>query len=162
MTQQVQKILVVFYSRTGHTRQVAEAIAAALDAELEAIEDVRSRRGIIGWLRSGREAWREQPAEIQPVGKDPSDYDLVVLGTPVWAGRMSSPLRRYIIDQAGRFNRLAAFCTLGGGGGDETLDQVATLCAQTPVARLMVTAGEFKSSAWRDKVAAFATACRGA
>jgi len=55
MTEQAQKILVAFYSRTGHTRQVAEAIAAALDAELEAIEDVRPRLGIIGWWRSGRD-----------------------------------------------------------------------------------------------------------
>lgn len=153
----MRNILVVYYSRTGHTRQIAEAIAAKCSANLEAIHDVSSRLGFLGYWRSGREAWREQTTEIRQVEKDPAAFDLVVIGTPVWAGRMSSPIRTYITEQRSRFKRIAVFCTLGGAGGEKTLARMAELCEQAPVAKLIVTERELKSGAFRamaDKFAA--------
>jgi len=59
-----KKILVVFYSRTGNTKKVGEAIAGELNCDTEQIMDVKSRMGIFGWLRSGREAMKEVIAPI--------------------------------------------------------------------------------------------------
>jgi len=47
------KILVVFYSRTGATRTVAQKIADLVKGDLEEIKDTRNRAGILGFLRSG-------------------------------------------------------------------------------------------------------------
>lgn len=126
--------LVVYYSRGGTTRQVAEMVAAGLKCEIEGIQDVRSRKGLFGWLRSGREAMRHVLPEIRPTVKDPGQYDLVVLGTPVWASLMSSPLRTYITQNQGKFKRVAFFVTFGGGGADRALNDLAELCGQQPVA----------------------------
>ena len=129
-----QKKLVVYYSRGGVTRQVAEMIAGKLKCDVEGIQDVRSRKGLFGWLRSGREAMRRQLPEIKPTVKDPGQYDLVVLGTPVWAGAMSSPLRTYITQNLGMFKRLAFFATFGGSGDDRALQGLTELCGRQPVA----------------------------
>ena len=45
------KVLVVYYSRTGATRRLAEALANALQADIEPITD-RENRSDFGYLRS--------------------------------------------------------------------------------------------------------------
>jgi len=75
----VKKVLVVCYSRTGHTKKIAELIAAALKADVEVLVDKKDRSGASGYMGGGREAMKEIPAEIESVVKDPAQYDLVVL-----------------------------------------------------------------------------------
>jgi multimeric flavodoxin WrbA len=55
--------------------------------------------------------------EIDPASLQPRDYAVVVLGTPVWAGNMSSPVRAYINQHRAEIRNLALFCTQGGSGG---------------------------------------------
>ena len=50
------KVLVVYYSRTGNTKFVAEAIAQSLEADIEEIKDKKNRMGVFGFLRCGYEA----------------------------------------------------------------------------------------------------------
>lgn len=152
----MQKTLIVFYSRSGHTQKVAEAIAEAHDADLEAIRDVQSRNGIFGYFRSGREAWRQQLTDIQPVEKNPEHYDLVVIGTPVWAGQLSSPVRTYVAEHHGHFKEVAFFCTEGGSGGEKVFKQLEELCGRKPVTCMILTERELKSRSYLQRVAAFA------
>jgi flavodoxin len=42
------KTLVVYYSRTGTTRKVAEAIAGILRCDIEEVVDTKKRSGILG------------------------------------------------------------------------------------------------------------------
>jgi flavodoxin len=81
----VSGILVVDYSRSGNTHDVAKAISRGCCADLERIHDERSRAGLWGYLRSAREALKQKPGHIRRPKHDPADYDLVVLGSPVWA-----------------------------------------------------------------------------
>ena len=80
------KVLVVFYSRTGTTRIVAKAVSARCRADIDEIRDARHRKGILrGWWRSIWEVRRGSETQILPTAKHPENYDLIVLGTPVWA-----------------------------------------------------------------------------
>ena len=89
------KTLVVYYSRTNHTHKIAELIAQGVGANIERIFDAESREGAFGYLRSGREAMLQRPGGIQPVKEDPSDYDLTIIGSPVWSWSLSPPMRSY-------------------------------------------------------------------
>lgn len=128
--------LIVCYSHTGVTERVAKALAHRLGADLELVKDMRPRQGFSGYLRSVWEALRRCPAAILPPRHDPAHYPFIVLGTPVWAGHMSAPMRSYITQQRDRFQRLALFCTMGGSGGRHVLSAMADLCHRTPVATL--------------------------
>jgi len=150
----MSRILVVDFSRTGNTRKLAEAVAQACGGDLEEIRDARPRMGLWGWLRSGREAWRGLPAEIQPTSRNPADYDLVVLGSPVWAGRVSSPMRRYLQDQSGNFDRIALFVTEGGTRGAKALSEMAELAGQSPVATLELREKDLKKG-WETWISDF-------
>lgn len=145
-------ILVVYYSRSETTRKVAEALASALSCDIEEITDVSNRRGRIGYLRSLIEAVRQRPSVIAPMAKDPSGYQLVIIGTPVWAGSVSSPVRAYLLRYASRLRSAAFFCTLGGRGAEGTFAQMEKLIGQTPQARLSITAHEVASHSFGPSV----------
>lgn len=130
------RILVIDYSRSGNTHKVAQAIASACGADLEQIRDAKPRHGLWGWIRSGREAMRAIPGEIRPPRRDPADYDLVVLGSPVWAGHVSSPMRAYLGHRSGRLAQVALFVTEGGSGGPKAIAEMSALAGQQPVATL--------------------------
>jgi flavodoxin len=151
----MRQALVIYFSRTGRTRRIALEIARALDAESEQIEESRSRLGFFGYWRSGREAYRELPAPIAPCTHDPASYELVVLGTPIWAGKMSSPLRAYIDAHAGSFRRVAFFCTHGGSSAAHVFAAIAALCGAQPAATLAVTEREIKADAYAEKLQQF-------
>ena len=91
----MRDILCMYYSRTGATRQAMTEIAQALDAELVELTDGVDRQGARGYLRSGMDAMRRATLPLAPYETERplSEYRLVILGTPVWAGRCASPVR---------------------------------------------------------------------
>jgi len=118
--------LVVFYSRTGRTRKVAETIAAGLGADMEELREATDRIGLRGYLRSLFDA----------LGRDPSRYDLVVVGTPVWVASVSAPVRAFLASNARRLPRVAFFVTEGGRGERSVFRQMAEIAASYPIATL--------------------------
>ncbi len=150
------RILVVYYSRTGRTQQIAEAIAAQLNADIEPIRDGGRRLGFRGYLRSLLEAMQKRVIRISAPTKDPSAYDLTILGTPVWARNMCSPMRAYISAQRHRFKRIAVFCTQGGSGGTAVADKIAELCARRPAATLVLNEDEIKENQFSANLDRFA------
>lgn len=93
-----KNILCVYYSRTGNTKQAMEEIAEALDCEVVGIHDRVDRSGFIGWLRCGFDAMRKRTRGVEKVetARNLGDYKLVIVGTPVWAGRCSSVMRSFL------------------------------------------------------------------
>jgi len=81
------KTAVFYYSRTGKTQVAAEALAEKISGELIQIKDLKNRKGIIGWLRAGRDARSNKTTQIEPSHFDTSNYDTLCFGTPVWAGK---------------------------------------------------------------------------
>ena len=118
------RILVVYYSRTGTTRKVAKSLAAALHCDSEEVVETSSRSGMFGYLRSVIDARRQVPSRIVAGASDPSLYDLIVIGTPVWAWSLSSPVRAYLLANKPRLPAVAFFCTLGGAGSDQAFGQM--------------------------------------
>ena len=152
----MKKTLLVFYSRSGYTRQAAQAIAGMLDCDMEEIQDVTPRKSWLGYLRSGYEALKKQPAAIRPITKNPADYDLVVLGSPVWASHVPSPVRAYIDAQKNNFKRIACFCTMGGSGAQNVFKEIADLCGKQPVISLALTDKEIDEKHDAEKIASSA------
>jgi flavodoxin len=154
------KTLVACYSRTGNTRGVARAVAAALGAELREITEPKDRSGFWGYLLAGRDAALKRATPIQPFAADPAAYDLVIVGTPVWAFTMASPVRTFLAQFAGKFKAAAFFCTEGGNGHGRAFRQMAELAGCRPAATLALTEKELKAD-FGAKVAEFAKAAAG-
>jgi hypothetical protein len=109
----VKKVLVVYFSHSGNTARVARDLAARLDADVEALQDLQEGSGWLNTLRAAGRAWRKRPAGIRPPQHDPADYALTVIGTPVWAWQMTPAVRGYL-QQVGRGLREVAFFVTSG------------------------------------------------
>ena len=127
------KTLVVFYSRSGTTKRVALDVAKALNADIDEVIDKKSRKGILGFLRAGYDATRGKTTEIE-FEKDPSDYDLVIIGTPVWNSRVTPAIRTYLLRNRERIKRAAFFSTCAGRPG-KCLEQMEELWGKKPILR---------------------------
>jgi len=149
------KTLVVFYSRTGTTKKIAGEIARKLGADTEEIIDRVNRKGPIGFIKSGMEAARKKEPAIKPLGKNPADYDLVIIGTPVWAGTMSSPIRTFLSGHKGKIKKVAFFCTQGGEQDQRIFGELEKLAGQEPKAILKLTTKEAASGETNGKIKNF-------
>lgn len=141
------KALVVYYSRTGNTRKAGEEIARELGCDVEEIIDTVNRAGPVGFVLSGKQASMKELTKLKPLTKDPSQYDLVIIGTPVWAATMSSPVRTFIAENKDKLKSVAFFITLGGTGEASTLQGMEEACGKKPAATLTVLARELKAGA---------------
>ena len=154
------KTLVVFYSRSGTTRRIAEALSAALKCDLEEITEPRRRTGFLGYIRSLLEASRKRPSTIAPKKRDVSSYDLVVIGTPVWAWSLSSPVRAYLMATASQLPKVAFFCTLGGNGSESAFAQMTAIVGKEPRAICAITQREALSENYSDRLSTFEKALK--
>ena len=100
------KILVSYYSRTNHTRHMAELVGEGAAAEGKAKVEVKP------------------VADVKP--DDLPGYDAIILGSPTYYGTMAAELKRLIDDSVAFHGQLAgkvggAFTSSGNvGGGNET------------------------------------------
>ncbi len=147
--------LVVFYSHTGMTRRVADAIRGTYSCDIEQIREVTPRTGWTCWMRSMYEALSGKQSPIRPPQKDPADYALVILGTPVWAGRVASPMRSYIAQNKQHFHKIAAFCTMGGSGDSKVFAQIGQLCGQQPISTLALSDQQIDNNQYLDNISQF-------
>lgn len=105
------KILVAYYSRTGKTRNVARDIASKLSADIDEIIDKKKRAGIAAFFEASKDAQKENLTELEEIKKDPAEYDLIIIGTPIWDDTVSTPVRSYLFKYKERFPGKIAFFT---------------------------------------------------
>ena len=114
-------ILCIYYSRTGHTKQTMEEISRELGAEIVELRDGVNRSGWQGWFRCGLDAMRKttRPLRKFETGRPLQDYRLVIVGTPVWAGRGSSVVRSFLKEHGGSLQNAAYVITRGSEDKNE-------------------------------------------
>lgn len=151
----MSKILVVYFSRTGCTETVARRVAERCGAQIEAIREPCGRLGFLAYMRSAREALTGKPARIRPLVHDPKRYDVVLFGTPVWAGHVSSPVRACLDEHKASLRRVAFFCTQAGSGAEKVLEEMAGICGKQPESTLAVNDSEIRHDRFGPKLEHF-------
>lgn len=154
------RTLVVYYSRTGITRTVAEAVAAALDADTEEIRDTKNRDGALRFIAACKDGVLKKTADIVPPEKNPADYDLVVVGSPVWAKTMTPAIRAYLDAFGDAVGRAGTFATADMSGLDATNRAMAEMIGGEIVAAASFRKKHVKKDAHAADLQAFIDALR--
>lgn len=116
------KTLVVFYSRTGSTKKIANSLAKKLNADLDEIVDHNHRRGFIGIISSCIAVAKQKLTAIS-TKKDPKNYDLVIIATPIWVGTITPAVLTYVTQFKSQIKKYAVLAV----GDDAPNKAVASL-----------------------------------
>lgn len=150
------KYLVVYFSWTGNTAKVANLLAKTLSADIEEIHDVKPRGGLFAFISAAFASVFRMAAPIKAATNTVADYDVVILGCPVWAQNIATPMRSYIRRERSQIKQVALFCTLGGAGGAKAITRLTRLCERTALAHLAIEEPTLASGTWRDLTTSFA------
>ncbi|HNX82648.1 MAG TPA: flavodoxin [Candidatus Omnitrophota bacterium] len=116
VAQSQAKVLVVYYSRTGHTQLVADKLAKKFGADVEQLIDQHKRTGLFGASSAGKDAVARNTTTIDPIKHNPKDYDIILIGGPSWFGNVTPAVRTFIMqnDLSGKKIGLFGMCHLTG------------------------------------------------
>jgi hypothetical protein len=103
--------LVVFFTTGNASERVAKDLAELYSADVERIVEKKARKWSL--MSAGFMASMGASVAIQPPRNDPASYDRVFVLTPVWAWRMSPPVRSWLRWAKGRLPEVA-YGTISG------------------------------------------------
>lgn len=141
-----EKILVVYYSRTGeeyglgnitkgNTAIVAEIIAQKLGANIFEIKPVMPYPD--SYEECKKVASREKATKARPpfVGDiDISGYDIIFVGYPIWYGDAPQIVYTFLESHDFGGKKIVPFCTSGGSGLSSTDQNISLTC---PIAKIL-------------------------
>lgn len=127
------KSIIIYYSFSGNTKKVAEILMESLSKvgpteQVELIATDESK----AFLAQCHRALSKARAKINPVKNDLSDYDLICLGSPVWAFAPAPAMNTYLDLCTGlEGKKVILFTTYGSGTGNQRcLDYIKNILSK--------------------------------
>jgi menaquinone-dependent protoporphyrinogen IX oxidase len=119
------KSLVVYYSLTGKTRLVAQAIAEALNATLVEIKETKPRKpGVFLYLAGGSAAFLNRGSKIEPIDIDLGQYERIFIGSPMWSYRPVPAINSFVYHTNFGGRSIIPFFTMGGDNSEKALANI--------------------------------------
>ena len=107
------KTIIVYYSLSGNTEWASQKLSADLGAETLRLEPEKAYpdKGFKKFFWGGKSAVMSETPPLRPYAFDAANYDQVILGFPIWAGRYAPPIRTFLRDHGAALagKRVAAF-----------------------------------------------------
>ena len=118
------KTLVVYYSATGNTKDVAEKIAKITDGNLFEIEPIEPYTDDdLDWTNDDSRVSREHDDEslrdvelVSTYVENWDSYDIVYIGYPIWWGIAAWPVDNFVKDNDFTGKTVIPFCTTASSG----------------------------------------------
>jgi flavodoxin len=130
------KTLIVYFSYEGNSALIAELIKAASPGadtlELKPV-DSKKREGLAKFAWGGMLVMTHTKPKLKPYTVAINQYDLVILGTPVWAGSFSPAIDSFLSQTKISGKKLALYCCHAGGKG-KALDKLKAALAGNTIA----------------------------
>ena len=124
------KILVAYYSWSGNTKEVAEAIHEKVGGDLFEIQTVQSYPA--EYRETTAQAKREINEGFRPELKgkvaDMAQYDVVFIGSPNWWGTIAPAVSSFLESYDLNGKTVVPFVTHGGGGEQNTIRDLTAQC----------------------------------
>ena len=146
------KTAVIYYSYDGSCARTAEAIKTALNADFRSAADVfeiktvdtKRRKGFFKMVWGGSQVMRNKKPALQPMSVDLKAYELIVLGTPVWAASPTPAMVSFLSTTEITGKKIALFCCHAGKKGD-ALGKLKALLSANAAGNTIVGEADFKS-----------------
>ena len=128
----MKKALVAYFSASGVTKKAAEHLAAAANADLFEIAPIQPyTKADLNWMdKKSRSTVEMTDRSCRPAmanAPDVAPYDVIFVGFPVWWYREPSIIDTFLESADFTGKTLVPFCTSGGSGLGESIDNFRTL-----------------------------------
>ncbi len=130
----MSKTLVAFFSASGVTRQVAQKLAAAAQADLYEIKPaVPYTQADLNWRdKSSRSSVEMQNLAIRPQLADTDakieQYDRILLGYPIWWYMAPTIINTFLESYDFSGKSIILFATSGGSGFGKSIEELSPSC----------------------------------
>jgi flavodoxin len=108
------KTLVVYYSRSGNTEKAALEKAEEIGADFLQIDTIEDVFGPQGFMKAGKMTVLGREMILMPYEKDIKEYDRFILCSPIWAGKVSLPMKKFAETEKDNINSADYLFTHGG------------------------------------------------
>jgi len=149
------KVLIVSYSHTGTSRQLANTLAQLQGWTAAEIAEVRPGRG--DWRCVLDSLFRRRPP-IRYDGPVPDQFDAVVLIAPIWIYRLAGPMRSFVAQYRDRLPAVAVLSVMGGRGAPNAVAEIGGLLGRSPIFSTAFLAREVESGSCATRLRAFGEA----
>ncbi|ELR71899.1 hypothetical protein C900_02138 [Fulvivirga imtechensis AK7] len=104
------KTLIIYYSFTSNNELLARDIQEKLDCDMARIEEEKKRTGFTIFM----DIFFKRKPRIKQLHVFLNDYDNFIFIAPIWAGKIASPLRSFLVLEKDNISRYS-FITICGG-----------------------------------------------
>jgi flavodoxin len=158
IAQKEAKVLVVYYSRTGHTQLVARKLVNKFSADLEQLIDQKRRTGPIEFIAAGKDAIYSKTTVIDPLKHNPKDYDIILIGGPSWYGNVTPAVRTFIMQNDLVDKKIGLFGLCHLTGVEHAIQEASDLISKgsnKKIATMPLREGELTEEILSKKIDAF-------
>jgi len=113
------KPLIVYFSLTGKNKIISAELQKQLNAPVAELKLVSERSGIWGFVVSGYENFFDKDAELQPFTTDLAPHNPIIICSPVWMGKLSSPARTFLKSPVLKGKDIYIFASFQGHWAEE-------------------------------------------
>ncbi len=147
-----KKVLIIYFSRTGNTREIARQIhemAGGDIVELRTVEPYPEAYNAV--VEQAREELRSgfKPAlktKVEQIGS----YDVVFVGSPNWWGTIAGPVKTFLSEYDLSGKTVVPFITHAGSGLGRSVADIAALCPNSTIPDGLAVWGEDAKNARND------------
>ena len=112
------KALVVYYSLSGRTRDIAERIQARTGADIYEIKTVEEiKTGPLLYIKSKRDLKNGAYPELRGDMPDMARYDVIFVGSPIWWYTAATPVLAFLSKADFKAKKVVPFSTQGSNAG---------------------------------------------
>ncbi len=151
----MKRILVVYFSHSGNTREIANQIHDLAGGDIFEIVPVNPYPKDYDTVVD--QAAREKRAAARPKLKNklenPADYDVVFVGYPNWWNTFPMPVATFLAETDLAGKTLVPFCTHEGSGLGGSVEDLAKLCPKSKILSGIAIRGHSVKSARKDVAA---------
>jgi flavodoxin len=119
---EIMKAIVIYFSLTGKTELVAKTAARIIGADIRKIEETSNRKsGPLTFIFGGFGAMLNAKSKIKPIDFNPANYDMVLIGSPVWGARPTPAVNEFVAETDFQGKEVFIICTSGGNGAGSAI-----------------------------------------
>lgn len=146
------KILIIYYSRSGNTREIANQIHERVGGDIVEIQTVEPYPDDYNAVT--KQAQQELNSGYKPPLKTKVEnirsYDVIFVGSPSWWSTIASPVRTFLSEHDLSGKTMVPFITHEGSGLGRSVTDIMTICPNSTILDGLAIRGRNAKTAQRE------------